>query len=183
MGVNLANCKKITSTLFPFPYAQMIGLLLIQFSLLTPVIISGILEGRKAWGFVFSLVPIFGLYALNFIAKELEMPFGDDPNDLPLLEFHEHMNGSLLMLIREETDLVPHIDGETCNMNYDGIREHTSRRRPKDYVIEGESACIIQSREYCFTTLPSMIRQQSLMRVLRAVRGLHCIPSGMALPV
>merc|ERR1719326_1517830 len=67
--VNLANCKKITSTLFPFPYAQMIGFLLIIFSVLTPVMMSGILEGRKAWGFFFSLVPIFGLYALNFIAK------------------------------------------------------------------------------------------------------------------
>merc|ERR1739844_55633 len=29
--VNLANCKKITSTLFPFPYAQLIAFLLLGF--------------------------------------------------------------------------------------------------------------------------------------------------------
>ena len=33
-------------------------------------------------------VAIFGYWNLNMIAVELENPFGDDPNDLPLIETH-----------------------------------------------------------------------------------------------
>jgi hypothetical protein len=136
--VNLANCKKITSTLFPFPFAQMIGLLLMVFDVLTPVMMSAILEGRKFWAFVFTLLPIFALASLNLIARELEMPFGDDPNDLPLFDFHEHMNTSLLMLIREETDLVPRIDNDTCNFEFNAMKANISGKRPRDFIKEEE---------------------------------------------
>jgi putative membrane protein len=141
--VNLANCKKITSTLFPFPFAQMIGILLLVFDVLTPVMMASILDGRKFWAFFFTLIPVWALWSLNAIARELEMPFGDDPNDLPLFDFHEHMNTSLLMLIREETDLVPSIDLTTCHFEFKEMKKHIIGNRPKDFVREesAQSAC------------------------------------------
>lgn len=62
--VNLANCKKITSTLFPFPYAQLIALLLFVYSIVTPIFMSSICTSIH-WGVVFTLVPVFCLYALD----------------------------------------------------------------------------------------------------------------------
>merc|ERR1719456_1710455 len=37
---------------------------------------------------VFSFIGVLGLWSLNDLAVELEMPFGDDPNDLPLVDVH-----------------------------------------------------------------------------------------------
>jgi len=103
--VNLANCKKITYTLFPMPYAQLISALLL-------------------------------VWSLNYVAAELELPFGDDHNDLPLEEFQGHMNASMLMLIRDESDIVPSVSGR-CHRDYDLMKGNISTRRPRDFIEEG----------------------------------------------
>lgn len=130
--VNLANAKKITSTLFPFPYAQLIGVLLIIFSLSTPVALASVITSWQ-WAAVFTAVPVMSLFALNYVACQLEMPFGTDPNDLPLAVFQDHMNSSLLMLIRPETDLVPHVH-EHCATDYEDIKAHISLKQPRDFM-------------------------------------------------
>merc|ERR1740115_431608 len=71
--VNLANCKKITNTLFPFPFAQLVAVLLISYSILTPILMAALCE-EKHWAFIFTLVPISGTFSLNYISRELEMP-------------------------------------------------------------------------------------------------------------
>jgi len=106
--VNLMNCKKIKATLFPFPYAQVIAVLLLALGFCTPVVMSAICKAPH-WGFIFTFVPLFAIACLNYTATELEMPFGLDSNDLPLQEFQVEMNKSMLMLVRDETDLVPEV--------------------------------------------------------------------------
>jgi len=142
--VNLANCKKITHTLFPFPYAQLIAALLVTVAAMTPFAMAAICE-EAHWAFMFTIVPVFGLFALNYVARELEMPFGTDHNDLPLPEFQDHMNNSLLMLIREETDLVPKIDKSSITMDWDRIKEKISTARPKDF-IKAEEEILIENK-------------------------------------
>eukprot|EP00929_Paragymnodinium_shiwhaense_P007436 TRINITY_DN111358_c0_g1_i1.p1 TRINITY_DN111358_c0_g1~~TRINITY_DN111358_c0_g1_i1.p1 ORF type:complete len:605 (-),score=110.49 TRINITY_DN111358_c0_g1_i1:527-2341(-) len=132
--VNLANCKKITHTLFPFPYAQLIACLMVAYCIMTPVVMSSVCE-KPHWAFIFSIVPIFGLFALNLVARELEMPFGLDANDLPLLEFQEHMNTSMLMLACDETDHVPYVT-TSCQFEFDGIKKYTSTARCRDFILE-----------------------------------------------
>jgi len=149
--VNLANCKKITNTLFPFPYAQLIAVGLLVFSIVTPFIMAGITK-HLLWGVLFTAMPIFGLFALNNVCMELEQPFGHDANDLPLMEFQEHMNSSLLMLLRQEADLVPHTSDKCC-INYDDVRElykdpdgtttEISRRRPNHFIEDEEEAALL----------------------------------------
>jgi len=103
--VNHLNAKKIVDTRFPFPYAQIIGMLLIINSVLTPVMMAQLVP-EPVWAAVFSFVPVFGAFSLNFVAIELENPFGNDPNDLPLVKFQREMNNSLLMLLHGKSDLV-----------------------------------------------------------------------------
>jgi len=134
--VNLANCKKIVYTLFPFPYAQLISWLHIMVCIVTPILMSS-LHQNPHWAFVFTVFPIFGVTALNLIAKELEMPFGKDPNDLPLDNFQTHMNESMLMLIRDESDIVPHIT-RFAAADFQAIKANISKRRPKDFINELE---------------------------------------------
>jgi len=104
--VNLLNAKKIKDTRFPFPHAQAIALMILVLSVLTPVVVTSLMnEALLAMAATF--VPMLGLCILNYAAEELEMPFGDDDNDLPLSHFQKEMNSSLLMLIHECSDHVP----------------------------------------------------------------------------
>jgi predicted membrane chloride channel (bestrophin family) len=105
--VNLHNAKKITDTQFPFPYAQLIMILLLSHALLTPIVVSSFIS-QPWWAALITFVPVFGMFSINEVANELEMPFGEDDNDLNLHKFQEEMNGSLLMLIHHNADILPH---------------------------------------------------------------------------
>eukprot|EP00448_Togula_jolla_P007636 CAMPEP_0170612668 /NCGR_PEP_ID=MMETSP0224-20130122/23848_1 /TAXON_ID=285029 /ORGANISM="Togula jolla, Strain CCCM 725" /LENGTH=509 /DNA_ID=CAMNT_0010938191 /DNA_START=109 /DNA_END=1635 /DNA_ORIENTATION=+ len=116
--VNLLNAKKIADTRFPFPYAQLIAILLLTHVILTPVMISNLLE-NKIWGFIFTFVPVFGTAWLNFVGVELENPFGNDENDLPLEHFQSEMNTCLLMLLADNADLIASISDQRCILDFD----------------------------------------------------------------
>lgn len=105
--VNLLNARKIKDTMFPFPYAQAIMILLFMQSLFCPLMITQRVN-TKLLAMMISFVPTFGLFTLNFVAIELEMPFGLDDNDLPLRHFQQEMNATLLMLIHDMADHLPH---------------------------------------------------------------------------
>merc|ERR1712048_652373 len=62
------------------------------------------------WSATVTFVVIFSFWSINYIAVELEMPFGDDLNDLPLYDMQRDMNGSLRTLIEERAQRVPTFD-------------------------------------------------------------------------
>merc|ERR1712176_1662693 len=103
--VNLLNAKKITDTKFPFPYVQLMTGLLLVLSLSMPFVITSIIQS-KVLAAIFTFLPLFGMFALDFIAMELENPFGTDANDLPLKHFQHEMNNCLMMLLHNNTDLI-----------------------------------------------------------------------------
>eukprot|EP00419_Tripos_fusus_P067535 CAMPEP_0172932124 /NCGR_PEP_ID=MMETSP1075-20121228/219837_1 /TAXON_ID=2916 /ORGANISM="Ceratium fusus, Strain PA161109" /LENGTH=647 /DNA_ID=CAMNT_0013793449 /DNA_START=98 /DNA_END=2042 /DNA_ORIENTATION=+ len=116
--VNLLDAKKIKDTKFPFPYAQAIAVLLLLLAVITPITLSTMIPYVTLCA-VSTFVPVFGLLCLNYAAEELEMPFGEDSNDLPLSHFQEEMNSSLLMLIHEWSDHLP-------KTNKDALRDWVS---------------------------------------------------------
>jgi len=105
--VNLLNAKKIRDTQFPFPYAQLIAVLLMTLTVLTPLVMSAVFQDKIGWCIISTFMPVFSLLCLNYIAAELEMPYGTEDNDLPLHDFQMEMNSSLLMLIHLDSDHVP----------------------------------------------------------------------------
>merc|ERR1740130_1508284 len=94
---------------------------------MTPLVMSSLCEDVQ-FAFVFTFVPVFGLFSLNLAARELEMPFGDDANDLPLRDFQHYMNKSLLMLSRDETDLVPRLS-KNAAQDFEGLSKSISLER------------------------------------------------------
>lgn len=115
--VNLLNAKKIADTRFPFPYAQLITMLLLGHVVMTPLLISSILHHR-VWAPILTFIPLFSMFYLNFVGVELENPFGDDENDLPLDHFQSEMNNCLLMLLEEHADLIPDISAKRCQLDF-----------------------------------------------------------------
>lgn len=119
--VNLLNAKKIADTRFPFPYAQTITFLLFLNILMTPLMISCLISS-KVIAPLFAFVPIFGMFSLNFIGVELENPFGNDDNDLPLDHFQTEMNKCLLMLLEDNADLIAGVSQTRCIRKFKDLK-------------------------------------------------------------
>eukprot|EP00736_Rhodelphis_marinus_P008319 Rmarinus@m.20997 len=96
LGYNQA--VKIVETPFPFPYTQLISVLLLIMMLTTPVIVASYVEDVTIACF-FTFFAVMGYYALNEVAMELEDPFGEDPNDLPMELSHEEFNQKCMTLL------------------------------------------------------------------------------------
>lgn len=120
--VNFLNAKKIVDTNFPFPYAQLILFLLLMHSLFTSLIISCLVQSR-VWAFFFTFVPVMGLWCLNFIAIELENPFGHDENDLPLAHFQGEINKCLMMLLDDNADIIPGLDSDRWVSDFGRLKQ------------------------------------------------------------
>eukprot|EP00927_Polykrikos_kofoidii_P037735 TRINITY_DN3195_c0_g1_i2.p1 TRINITY_DN3195_c0_g1~~TRINITY_DN3195_c0_g1_i2.p1 ORF type:complete len:776 (-),score=105.58 TRINITY_DN3195_c0_g1_i2:164-2491(-) len=104
--VNLHNVRKLADVPFPFPLSQMIIVLLLIQTILTPLLMAALFQTFTGV-FVFTFIPLFGMWNITFISGELEQPFGQDPNDLPLSELQFEMNNSLLMLLDDRAQRAP----------------------------------------------------------------------------
>jgi len=51
-------------------------------------------------------------WSVHYIAVEIELPFGDDPNDLPLEDIHKKFNENLMMLLQPHAQHVPELVAE-----------------------------------------------------------------------
>jgi len=104
--VNIVNAQKITDVLFPFPYAQMVTFTLVLTTLITPIITAMLVEDFP-WAAGLAFISVFVFWAVNYIAAEIEMPFGEDANDLPIAYLQEGMNISLRMLLDDRSKNPP----------------------------------------------------------------------------
>merc|ERR1712007_144705 len=59
------------------------------------------------WAALLSALTTFSVWSIHLISIELEMPFGDDPDDLPLYEMQQSMNESLKTLLEPQAQTPP----------------------------------------------------------------------------
>eukprot|EP00927_Polykrikos_kofoidii_P063370 TRINITY_DN5818_c0_g1_i2.p1 TRINITY_DN5818_c0_g1~~TRINITY_DN5818_c0_g1_i2.p1 ORF type:complete len:590 (-),score=102.88 TRINITY_DN5818_c0_g1_i2:47-1591(-) len=104
--VNLNNARKITEFPIPFPLAQMITVMLLFHAFVTAIICVFSVETTFWAGFI-SFVVTCAYWSINYIAVELEMPYGGDLNDLPLIDMQLDMNRSLKTLVSLRAQRVP----------------------------------------------------------------------------
>jgi len=104
--VNVNEVRKISEFLFPFPYAQLISIMLLLHCLVMPFV-AGVLLDKWYWAFLSSFISIFAFWGLNYVAAEIELPFGEDDNDLPMRGMQQYMNRTLLLLLEDSAQQVP----------------------------------------------------------------------------
>mmetsp|Transcript_107693 Transcript_107693/g.347612 ORF Transcript_107693/g.347612 Transcript_107693/m.347612 type:complete len:463 (-) Transcript_107693:106-1494(-) len=92
------HAQRISGVPFPFPYLQICDLLLFVHWAMTPIIVQA-WSSSPGWAAIFGFVMVFFYWALNWIADELEVPFGGDDNDLDFEELQLDMNAHLLVLL------------------------------------------------------------------------------------
>jgi len=67
----------------------------------------------KWWAGGLSFATVFGFWCINYIAAEIEMPFGDDENDLPVPSLQKEMNRDLKVLIHNLSQSPPDFQYQT----------------------------------------------------------------------
>jgi len=157
----------MTGIPFPFPYAQLLTMLLIFYSLLTPLFCVVAMES-VVLASSFSFISVFAFWGVNFIAAEIESPFGDDENDLPLHALQKDMNKSLWILLHPKTQRVPTFRFDpsrhrkwdvVCKNNFN--RESVSRA----FFAPGLSRLWTQKstlESTLYGDIPSMVDQRSM---------------------
>eukprot|EP00930_Biecheleria_cincta_P023848 TRINITY_DN17151_c0_g1_i1.p1 TRINITY_DN17151_c0_g1~~TRINITY_DN17151_c0_g1_i1.p1 ORF type:complete len:518 (+),score=94.33 TRINITY_DN17151_c0_g1_i1:129-1682(+) len=95
--VKLQKVSCIKEVPFPFPYAQMITAMLLVHWLLTPLFASQVVQSAW-WAGILCFCVSGAFWWLLYIALEIDQPFGEDPNDLPVKEMMAKWNASLQML-------------------------------------------------------------------------------------
>jgi len=78
---------KLADVPFPFPYAQMLTIILVAYICFIPVYVV-IFTQSMIVGPMISFTLCLTIWGLNETAKELENPFGPDHNDILLNDFH-----------------------------------------------------------------------------------------------
>ena len=77
----IGGAERIVKTPVPFAYAQHIKTFVLLFVFTAPFAMS---EAMKEYTPIASAILAFALFGIDEIGVEIEDPFGDDPNDLPL---------------------------------------------------------------------------------------------------
>ena len=98
LSTALAGCERIAENPIPFPYSIIIHRCVYLYCFWLPF---GLLD---AIGFMTPVIVCFVAYtflALEALGAELENPFGQDPNDLPLRFLSWQIEGNLLEMIGE----------------------------------------------------------------------------------
>merc|ERR1712232_1074108 len=95
------EAQMLATVPFPFPYTQTCDCLLILHWCFVPIVTTQWVQS-PAWCFIFVFVQIFMLWNLNFIAVEIEHPFGRDANDLDGKLLQEDFDAQLSLLLSSE---------------------------------------------------------------------------------
>eukprot|EP00928_Gymnodinium_smaydae_P022751 TRINITY_DN19001_c0_g1_i2.p1 TRINITY_DN19001_c0_g1~~TRINITY_DN19001_c0_g1_i2.p1 ORF type:complete len:596 (+),score=113.94 TRINITY_DN19001_c0_g1_i2:102-1889(+) len=109
--VGLSNVRKLKEIPFPFPYAQMIQVMLMVHWLFTPWFAANLVNEAWVAGLITFLVTA-SLWSLIYIATEIDQPFGDDANDLHVDIMQQDFNKSLLSLLNPVVQIPPDFDFE-----------------------------------------------------------------------
>lgn len=89
----LVLCRAIADTPFPFPWAQVVLIMLILYALTTPLVVVAFIN--STWtGLAVNFLSVQSYWCLNEVARDLEEPFVYDPNDLPLARYQARLLSS-----------------------------------------------------------------------------------------
>jgi len=132
--VQFHEALKVSQIPFPFAYAQTCDCLLMLHWLIAPFVVTT-WTTQAPWAAVLCFVQVFILWCLDYIAIEIENPFGEDANDLDTRTSQLEFNTHLRLLVDPDTQKLPH-SSQTLGANrhsftevWESLRSDTSVSR------------------------------------------------------
>eukprot|EP00746_Dinoflagellata_sp_MGD_P014694 gnl/MRDRNA2_/MRDRNA2_132349_c0_seq1.p1 gnl/MRDRNA2_/MRDRNA2_132349_c0~~gnl/MRDRNA2_/MRDRNA2_132349_c0_seq1.p1 ORF type:complete len:529 (-),score=62.40 gnl/MRDRNA2_/MRDRNA2_132349_c0_seq1:209-1795(-) len=107
--IALGQMRKTAELVFPVPYSKMVWVLLCTHLFITPFYAVSFTNARF-WAGIYSFIAVFSLWSIQYIAIELEQPFGDGADDLDLAYSQNEMNESLIHLLDRRTQWAPDLN-------------------------------------------------------------------------
>eukprot|EP00928_Gymnodinium_smaydae_P013648 TRINITY_DN14966_c0_g1_i1.p1 TRINITY_DN14966_c0_g1~~TRINITY_DN14966_c0_g1_i1.p1 ORF type:complete len:523 (+),score=55.79 TRINITY_DN14966_c0_g1_i1:46-1614(+) len=120
-----AGAQKLNEVPFPFPFAQMVSLLLQAHTLFT-TFVAAIAVESPVGSFGLTFMVCLAYWTLNYIAMEIEYPFGDDPNDIKLDSAQNELNERICIFLHNDTMKVPTFAGPSRDKSSCGDDKKTS---------------------------------------------------------
>lgn len=132
--VNLQNARKIADFPFPFPYAQTSIVMLLIHWITCPLLASMLLDSYLASAL--SFIVVFFLWCINFIALQLEFPFGNGENDLPMQQFQTDWNKSVGTLLAKRAQQPPSFSFDApSHRKLDIVKSDGSSKAPRRLTV------------------------------------------------
>jgi len=110
--VTVTDLRKIRDVPFPFPYSQFLSLMLLAHWVLTPIVASQVIA-KPYWAGIIVFVVSTAYWTLFYIAQEIDQPFGDDSNDLPVADMQREFNAKLEYFCLPMASQVPNVKMDT----------------------------------------------------------------------
>jgi len=136
--VNLQNARKIADFPFPYPLAQISMVLQLLHWFCTPL--GAALAVPRFWATLLSFLSIFVLWCIHFNAIELEFPFGNRANDLPMVQLQQEWNESIRTLLDKRAtkppgfDYQPDFHNDLCMAMSDASEVKRKKKKPRQSV-------------------------------------------------
>jgi len=144
--VSYHDAMKVAKVPFPFPYAQITIVMLIIHSIITPVVMVSWTSWTSTAG-MFTFIPVFTLWAMNYIATDIETPFGGAANDLDPQEMQSNMNKQLALLLDPKTCRTPTLSrGHSSSLQHLGRNLASQRDRVHQLAMQMKVAQVWVSK-------------------------------------
>lgn len=91
------DARKVAYIPFPFPHAQITTLFVLVIIGFIPVLMLTFVS-NMTFGFVLNLITVMCFTGLHEVAREVENPFQNVPNDVPLNNFQAQFNEALMVM-------------------------------------------------------------------------------------
>jgi len=136
----LNNVRKVRDIPVPFPYAQMTTIFLFLHCIAT-ILGSAVIVDYWPFAAIITFISVTAYVGTYYIALEIEQPFGDGGNSLPVDMFMKDMNRSLRTLLMPHAQQPPYFA-------FDELSVTSSRSKKFTRIISvGELNCAYRSRQ------------------------------------
>ena len=110
--VCVTDLQKIRDVPFPFPYSQYLCCMLIAHWILSPLVASQMVL-KPWWAGIMVMVVSTSYWTLFYIAQEIDQPFGEDANDLPVRQMQQKFNAKLQFFLDPLSTKIPQFSMES----------------------------------------------------------------------
>lgn len=149
------HCRKTMFTPFPFPHAQISAIFVMTVLFMVPLLMDEY-TNHNVIGAIFTFLTVTCLAGLHEVARELENPFRNVPNEIPLLTLQAMFNEGLVALFAgfhpdHYWDANDFLDSDYADVDADAeaaYREHRCKNKvDDDDIISTPADCSSESNE------------------------------------
>jgi len=97
--VTMKQASNVAEVQLPFPYSQLVAGLIVLHTILTPIVAGYVIN---SWwnSAMLTFFVMQSIWCLQITAIEIDQPFGQDPNDLPVVDMMNDFNRHLVLFLQ-----------------------------------------------------------------------------------